>query len=107
MRTFFFDNGRKIDYDYLIKSKAKEKYDQVWVMAISCWRGKSDKRYFQQRKIISAISKTPMRDMPIPIPNWAGRPGDGPPEEKIIRCLLNLIHTKKKLTDWVNHCCRC
>jgi hypothetical protein len=38
-----------------------------------------------------------MSDMPKPIPNWAGRPGDFPPEKKIIKVFLILINMKKTL----------
>ncbi len=65
-------------------------------MAYSSRRGELDKPNFQQRKIISAISKTPMRDIPIPIPNCAGMPGDCPPEKKIIEVLLILMNMNKK-----------
>ncbi len=49
-----------------------------------------------------------MRDIPIPIPNCAGMPGDCTPEKKIIEVLLILMNmNKKKLTNWINNCGRC
>lgn len=43
-----------------------------------------DKPYFRYKKIISAASRIPIIDIPKPIPNWAGTPGEGPPKRNNI-----------------------